>query len=181
MKPGEGGQYHCLTFAPEAGLLREIPSPIGISASYDAATTAADQVPKISMFTAIWDTGATNSTISQAVVDTCGLKQLGVAEVHGVSSVLIQPTYLVHVQIYNGPTIESLVATLGEIPGGDVLIGMDVITLGDFAITNKGGNTVFSFRIPSQYTVDYVKELKQQKLVGKPRSNRAVIPRKRGR
>ncbi len=42
--------------------------------------------------------------------------------------------------------------------GADVLIGMDIITQGDVAITNLGGNTVFSFRIPSQKQVDFVQE-----------------------
>jgi hypothetical protein len=30
----------------------------------------------------------------------------------------------------------------------DILIGMDIITLGDFAITNANHRTVVSFRIP---------------------------------
>lgn len=30
----------------------------------------------------------------------------------------------------------------------DVLIGMDIITTGDFAITEDNGNTVVSYRIP---------------------------------
>jgi hypothetical protein len=32
----------------------------------------------------------------------------------------------------------------------DVIIGMDIITCGDFAISNYGRKTVVSFRIPSQ-------------------------------
>jgi hypothetical protein len=31
----------------------------------------------------------------------------------------------------------------------DILIGMDIIQLGDFHISNTGGNTCFSFVIPS--------------------------------
>jgi hypothetical protein len=30
----------------------------------------------------------------------------------------------------------------------DILIGMDIITLGDFTITNAGHRTVVSFRVP---------------------------------
>lgn len=41
----------------------------------------------------------------------------------------------------------------------DILIGMDIITLGDFAITNVGGKTVFSFRTPSTKMIDYVEEI----------------------
>ena len=40
---------------------------------------------------------------------------------------------------------------------------MDIITLGDFALTNVNGNTTVSFRIPSVETIDYVKEYNQKK------------------
>jgi len=36
---------------------------------------------------------------------------------------------------------------------------MDVITLGDFAITNRLGNTKMSFRVLSLSEVDYVKQI----------------------
>ena len=40
----------------------------------------------------------------------------------------------------------------------DVLIGMDIISRGDFAITHPGGRTKFSFRVPSQADIDFVEE-----------------------
>ena len=40
----------------------------------------------------------------------------------------------------------------------DVLIGMDIITQGDFAVTNRCGRTKFSFRFPSQADIDFVSE-----------------------
>lgn len=49
----------------------------------------------------------------------------------------------------------------------DFLIGMDIITLGDFAVTNVNGKTVFSFRYPSCEKIDYVNDarnLKRQSL-----------------
>ena len=36
-----------------------------------------------------------------------------------------------------------------------VLIGMDIINLGDFAVTNKNGRTAFSFRTPSIEYIDF--------------------------
>ena len=39
--------------------------------------------------------------------------------------------------------------------GIDILIGMDIISKGDFAISNYDGKTQFSFRLPSQQDVDY--------------------------
>lgn len=40
----------------------------------------------------------------------------------------------------------------------DILIGMDIITLGDFAVTNYEGVTKLSFRVPSQRHIDFVEE-----------------------
>jgi uncharacterized protein YecA (UPF0149 family) len=37
-----------------------------------------------------------------------------------------------------------------------LLIGMDLISLGDFAVTNFAGKTVFSFRVPSVQMIDFV-------------------------
>ena len=38
---------------------------------------------------------------------------------------------------------------------------MDIITRGDFAISNVNGETTFSFRLPSIRTIDFVKEGEQ--------------------
>ena len=38
---------------------------------------------------------------------------------------------------------------------------MDIINLGDFVITNKNGNTKFTFEIPSSRDIDFVKENKK--------------------
>jgi len=40
----------------------------------------------------------------------------------------------------------------------DIIIGMDIMTQGDLALTNLEGRTVFSFRIPSLHTVDFEAE-----------------------
>jgi hypothetical protein len=39
----------------------------------------------------------------------------------------------------------------------DVLIGMDIIGEGDFAVTHQDGKTTFSFRVPSLKTIDFRK------------------------
>lgn len=44
----------------------------------------------------------------------------------------------------------------------DLLIGMDIIGLGDFAVTNLGGNTVFTFRVPSVEKIDFAGRLREQ-------------------
>ena len=50
--------------------------------------------------------------------------------------------------------------TEGALVGNvEVLIGMDIIGQGDFAISNKNRKTVFSFRMPSQERIDFVEQI----------------------
>ncbi len=42
--------------------------------------------------------------------------------------------------------------------GIDLLIGMDIIGLGDFAVTNLNGVTQFTFRLPSVESIDFVNQ-----------------------
>ena len=51
--------------------------------------------------------------------------------------------------------------TSGKLSDTDFLIGMDIITLGDFSVTNLNEKTTFSFRYPSCETINYVEEAKR--------------------
>ena len=42
--------------------------------------------------------------------------------------------------------------------GNECLIGMDILTQGDLAITNANNETCVSFRIPSEQCIDFVQE-----------------------
>jgi hypothetical protein len=53
-----------------------------------------------------------------------------------------------------------LVAGLADMEGFDVIIGMDIITRGDFAITNVDGRTCVTYRVPSVQKLDFVEEAK---------------------
>jgi preprotein translocase subunit SecA len=55
-----------------------------------------------------------------------------------------------------------LYVTEGILSGTDVLIGMDIISKGDFSITASQQKTKFSFQIPSTHDTDYVKEYNLQ-------------------
>jgi len=78
---------------------------------------------------------------------------------HGVNSSGPCETYLVCLLLPHRVAFSSVRAIKGDLHGGaDVLIGMDIITQGDFSVTNKGGVTVFSFRMPSELSTDYVQE-----------------------
>jgi gag-polyprotein putative aspartyl protease len=108
---------------------------------------------------AIWDTGATGSAITTKVVNALSLIPTGRAQVHTANGMVPQNTYTIDIGLPNRVVIQGIVAT--EVPslssGCDALIGMDVINLGDFSITNHKGFTCMSFRIPSSHEIDYVK------------------------
>ncbi len=106
----------------------------------------------------VWDTGATNSVITKRVVDELGLKPIGLVEVHHAGGKSTANKYLVNIILPNRVAIQSVTVTEGALIETDMLIGMDIITLGDFAVTNKDGKTVMSFRIPSCEEIDFIPE-----------------------
>ncbi len=145
------------------GLLNVLKTSCHISQAFNHAN--GDPAPPRSDFVAIWDTGATASVITQEVVDACGLKPIGMTQVHGVGGLVNCEVYLVSVTLPNNLTVPEVRVTKGNLgPDTGVLIGMDIISLGDFSITNKDAKTIFSFRVPSMHHVDFVKEHTEQVL-----------------
>jgi hypothetical protein len=124
---------------------------------------------------AIWDTGATGSAITTNVINKLGLIPTGMVQVHTANGVVPQPTFIIDIGLPNRVIVQDITATgVDALSGGcDVLIGMDVINLGDFSITNHNGKTCMSFRMPSCHEVDYVNDFKAQK----DQSKKAVIPK----
>lgn len=123
----------------------------------------AESHPPMAEFTGLWDTGATNSVISQAVVDKCGLKATGALRVyHAQGSTEAVPSFLVNIKLPNDVEFPGLPVSLGNLSGTDVLIGMDIIGSGDFAVTHRNNRTKFSFRIPSKADIDFVAEDKER-------------------
>ena len=111
-------------------------------------------------FNAIWDTGATNTAISSKVVERCGLIPTGKAISNTANGQCIVNTYLIDISLPNNVNINRVKATeFTAVEGADLLIGMDIMSLGDLAISNHEGKTYFSFRIPSIAHTDYVKQL----------------------
>ena len=65
-------------------------------------------------------------------------------------------TYLVNLVLPNGVSMVGVRVVEGSVSGGEILIGMDVIGQGDFAITHHEGKTTWSFRSPSCDEIDFV-------------------------
>lgn len=154
----EKRDFHAFTLKA-TGRLRDLRSQVRICAAFDPKVTPEAERPELQAFVGLWDTGATGSVVNQRVVDACHLKPVSMRNVQGAyGGLTIKPAYLVNIQLPNGVGIPNVNVILGELSGFDALIGMDLITLGDFAITNQGGNTTFSFRFPSLHDIDYVRQ-----------------------
>lgn len=147
-------QVECHTLFVDYGYrAREIATPAKIGPSCPGGRQFA---PYPQEFLAIWDTGATATTITEDLAKKLGLCKISEQMVDGVTGSSFCNTYLIALALPNGiliPEIEVFDCA-GHI-GCDILIGMDVISMGDFAICNMGGNTTFSFRVPSVVVVDF--------------------------
>lgn len=150
--------FRALTVTAIGGRLRVISTVCHASAAFDPTQTSQGQQPQYHEFSAIWDTGATASVITQDVITACGLKPTGMTRVHGVGGEQDAETFLINIRLPNDVAFGNVQVTRGRIREAQVLIGMDIITWGDLSLTNLNGKTVFSFRVPSIAAVDFVKE-----------------------
>lgn len=166
------------TIKSNGGLLRVLISDIDI---HIPGTIAHSSIK------AIWDTGATGSAISKKVAQQLGLIPSGIAKVHTANGIVNQSTYTIDIGLPNKVLIQGIVATeIDAFTGGcDALIGMDIINLGDFSITNYNGVTCMSFRVPSSYEIDYVKNpydgITQTKNLSSQNSGNKFTPPKKKR
>ena len=102
---------------------------------------------------AAWDTGATNTIISPEIVKVLGLKPSGKCQVSSYGNDVEANTYIIDLGFQNGYKITNLQVLSGEGHENldyDVLLGMDVITKGDFCVSTINGETSFFFRMPAK-------------------------------
>ncbi len=106
--------------------------------------------------------------VTQRVVDTCGLRPIATAAIsHAQGTTEDVDVFLVNIGLPNGVGVPGVRVAKAVLPDVDVLLGMDIINSGDFAVTNRDGNTKFSFRIPSQADIDFVAEDKKNNFLGR--------------
>ena len=148
-------------------------SDVGISEAYDPAS--ANPQPSVIKFNAIWDTGASGSVINQQVISALGLQPIDKKEVHTANGKRNASVYLVNIYLPNKVAFLAIRVTDGDILGSSVLIGMDIIGSGDFAVTHSDGKTCMSFQMPPNMEIDFVKEINEKKK-DKTRRNRQRKP-----
>lgn len=140
------------------GRVLEIATEAKISKAYDATRMPGIPHPPYEPCKAVWDTGAMSTVITPTMATKLGLKSLGLVKMQHANGVSFVNTYMINLLLPNKIEIHSLYVMEGAMTDTDILIGMDIITLCDFAITNKGGKTTFSFDVPSSRITDYTKE-----------------------
>ena len=139
------------------GIVNVLTSEARISIAFNPGNTPQKDHPPLENFTAIWDTGATHTAISSSVVKKCKLRPIGMTKVSTASGVTTASVYLINIVLPNSVAFSRIKVTEGEMgTGADVLIGMDIMKIGDFAVTNHNRKTVFSFKVPSTETIDFV-------------------------
>lgn len=138
-------------------LARELMTSCGISMAFHPKKFAN---PQIKQYHALWDTGANGCVISRRVADHLDLKPIGIRQVYTASSgkAISVNEYLINIFLPNNAVATFIRATEGTLNDFDVLVGMDIISIGDFAITNTGGRTLFSFQMPSTHRIDFAQK-----------------------
>jgi hypothetical protein len=119
-----------------------------------------DALPQGKKYKALYDTGATHSSVSPNVVADLQLASIGATNVGVGGGRLTTTSHLVNIGLPNKVMFAMFrVAQIALHGGIDVLIGMDIIGSGDFSVTHHKGNTTFSFCCPSRREIDFVAEI----------------------
>jgi predicted aspartyl protease len=123
-------------------VVREITTPVSLFSSYASASGKSVKT------SAVWDTGATHSVLSPKVVKELGLKAIDTCVVRGINNSQTSDVVVATISLTDDLVLTGRRFSVNDIPGTDVLIGMDIIMMGDFVINNADGKTLFSFAIP---------------------------------
>jgi hypothetical protein len=149
------GSSHSFTISAER-ILHVIETDASIGSPFELTHLSAAR--RMCRFRGVWDTGATRTVITQKVVDDCDLRPIGMQNVYTTAGLARSELYLISIFLPNNVGFSAVKVAKGNLGTTDLLIGMDIISSGDFALTHKGGKTTFSFRYPSLARVDFLSD-----------------------
>lgn len=170
MSPAHASPFNAFTIAYN-GLANRIVTAVKVSEAYDPAAPP-HPLPQLVETVALWDTGATRSVLTAVMAARLGLVPVGKANVNHAGGCEERSTYMVNFFLPNNVMASGiLVSDCSDIVGDfGAIIGMDIITFGDFSITNAGGRTRMTFRTPSVEAIDYVVDANRQRFAGVQRN-----------
>lgn len=133
------------------GIARSLTTDITVTSAFDRS--------KQLKLNGLWDTGATHSSINVKYVKELNLPTVGMCIVNTAGGSVHASQHIIDMTLPNGQTL-TMHVTATDLVNTDMLIGMDIISQGDFAISNFEGQTILNFRLPSIAHTDFVKTLK---------------------
>lgn len=95
--------------------------------------------------------------ISNELANNLNLHPIDKIKVQHAAGTSYENVYLAIVHVTKKYYVEIELTEFKSTDNFEIIIGMDVISKGDFAITNQNGITTFSFRLPSSTTIDFTK------------------------
>lgn len=129
-----------------------------LSEAFDAEMDPNGEHPRFMECNAIWDTGAMRTTISCELASRLGLIPLGQTRVLHTDGESICNYYVVNLLLPNKIEVKMLIVNDGKMKDTDMLIGMDIISMCDFAITGASAQKLkFSFQTPGVFDIDFCK------------------------
>jgi predicted aspartyl protease len=130
-------------------LVDEISTPVQLEPVYTANKNLLGKRIEIE---ALWDTGATMTCVKPSLWNKLKLlpsKLVGSITMSGIGGNVKADGTLVSIWLTPNFMLEFCPVFITDFPGAEeILIGMDIITLGDFAVCNAEGKTSFSFAVP---------------------------------
>ncbi|GHV75630.1 hypothetical protein AGMMS49942_04510 [Spirochaetia bacterium] len=140
-------EHRAFTVAYE-GITNEISTPVRLEPVFTYDKSLVGTQIEVD---ALWDTGAAMTCIKPSLRDRLKLRQSELVEpitLSGSGDVEAEGT-LVSFWLVPNFVVELCPVYIADFPGDEeLLIGMDIITLGDFAVCNANGMTSFSFAVP---------------------------------
>jgi len=136
-------------FVTYEGITGEINTPVGIRPINTTDPALCGVTVNVE---ALWDTGATATCIKPSLWERLKLCPFepGRTKFAGIGGSVIADVALVDLFLTSNLEIELCPIYVMDFPGdADILIGMDIIGMGDFVICNTDDKTSFSFAIPS--------------------------------
>jgi len=98
---------------------------------------------------ALWDTGASVSAITPDIMNKLNVTPVDKKTIAGIHSTQVVDIVYITVELPNGVIKKNIEAAVCNIPSNvGMILGMDIILLGDFALSNGNSQTLLSFAAP---------------------------------
>jgi hypothetical protein len=98
---------------------------------------------------ALWDTGASMSAITPEIKDKLKVTPVDKKTITGIHSTQVVDVVFITLELPNSVIKKNIKAAVCNITSKvGMIIGMDIISLGDFALSNGDDQTLLSFAVP---------------------------------